>query len=207
FKINRAGLEVTLETIQKFQKKLDNMLIDSKKALLVFAGSLPKGITKEIYKKLVLSFKRENTLICIDTDIFSKEDLIEISPFVIKPNNIELSHIAKKELKTLEEIKKEAKELSKYVTHVLVSLGKNGLLYTSENQVIHAKSPDVQVKSTVGAGDTTLAGFLFAVSLNKPIEEAVSFATACGTASVLLEGTAIINKTQANEMLKLIKFE
>ena len=109
-----------------------------------------------------------------------------------------MSHIAKQELKTREEYLAFAKTLTPYVEHILVSLGAEGLLYLSTEQTLFCPAPKVLVKSTVGAGDTTLAGFITALYEGQTIDESVNFAMQCGTASVQLDGTDIINRKNIN---------
>lgn len=176
-KINRSGFSVSDEELMKLKEKLLNECSGAK-PLVVFAGSLPKGICREKYKALILSIKAVGAEVVLDNDFFTVDDLREISPFIIKPNKVELSHMKKEEIESIHDCANFARELSKSVRHVLVSLGGSGLLYVSEDRAIHASVPRVNVKSTVGAGDTTLSGFIYSVMTNKPIEEAVSFAAA-----------------------------
>lgn len=193
-KINRDGFSVNSENLDCLASKIFSVIENSKSPLIVFAGSLPKGIEKQEYKELILKFRAIGAKICIDTDIFTFEDIKELNPFVIKPNHIELSHIATQELKTREHFLAFAKTLTPYVEHILVSLGAEGLLYLSTKQTIFCPAAKVLVKSTVGAGDTTLAGFITALFEGQTIAESVNFALQCGTASVQLDGTDIINR-------------
>ncbi len=102
------------------------------------------------------------------------------------------------------EIKQYAIMLSLSVEHVIVSMGSKGIIYAGNDRIYSCSSPKVEVKSTVGAGDTTLAGFIQAFNKGQDIAECVAYATACGTASVMIEGTGIITKQNADEMRKNI---
>lgn len=205
FKINRSGFYVSKEVIDKLCEKIENEILGYNSVLIVFAGSLPKNISSKQYMDLILKFSRKNTKICIDTDVFTIEDLKKIKPFTIKPNLIELSKISNNEFNSIDEVKEYANYMTSFVEHVLVSMGDNGLIYASKGQSIYQSSPKVIVKSTVGAGDTTLAGFLAYISKDKSIEECVLFASACGTASVLLDGTDVITKQNVYDILKMIQ--
>ncbi len=205
FKINRSGFSVGENTMDALNRLIEKEIDGFDSALLIFAGSLPKNISSHQYKELIMRFRSEKTKVCIDTDVLSGKDIMEIKPYVIKPNHIELSHIAGKKLESFDEIKEYAVELSKHVEHVLVSMGADGLLYAGNGCVFNCNAPKVQVKSTIGAGDTTLAAFITALLGRKDISQCVTYATACGTASVLLEGTGIITKAEAEMMFETIK--
>ena len=82
------------------------------------------------------------------------------------------------DLRTEQSIIKFAKVLAGYVTHVLVSLGGKGLLYIGEGGGVRLIPTPVEVRSTIGAGDTTLASFLYALGLGQTPQQAAHFAAA-----------------------------
>ena len=87
------------------------------------------------------------------------------------------------------------------MTHVLVSLGGKGLLYIGGEGGVRVIPPSVNVRSTIGAGDTTLASFVYALVEGKDPREAAHFAAAAGTASVTLDGTDVVSKEMVEAML------
>ena len=93
------------------------------------------------------------------------------------------------------------------VENVLVSLGGNGLLSVSEEGVLRAVVPPVEVKSTVGAGDSLLGGFVVGTVKEMPYAERVRLAAACGTASVMLDGTAVADKAEAMAVMENVRVE
>lgn len=204
FKINRSGFHMSDAGLKKVKQQIKQNLSGCTNAVLLFAGSLPCNISVEQYKKLIHEFKSENVKICIDTDILTEDDLKKIKPFIIKPNLAELCHIAGAELKTMEEIHEYASHLAKYAEHVLVSLGARGLVYVNSQTSVHCIPPSIVVQSTVGAGDTTLAGFIAKMSTDASVLDCCKYATACGTASVLLEGTGVITKESADALFTKI---
>ncbi|MFZ2538688.1 MAG: 1-phosphofructokinase family hexose kinase [Oscillospiraceae bacterium] len=204
-KINRKGFFVTKKILDSLKEKIKAQIEDVTSTLIVFAGSLPSNVTKNQYKSLVLRFKQEGAIIALDNDIFSAQDLKEISPFLIKPNSVEIAHIFGCLEVADNEIQKYAKKLAEFTDHVLISMGSKGLLYCSSNEFITVSVPYVKVKSTVGAGDTTLAGFIAALHNNKNIEYALRFAASCGTASVSLDGTETITKEQVEAVFNQVK--
>lgn len=204
-KINRDGFSADDSAMLQMVYEVMDELVECKSPLAVFAGSLPRGSSKETYKTMIKQFcYGTNVPVAIDTDVLTERDIMDLRPFIIKPNQIELSHMAGRELKTIDEAASYAKTLTPYVNHVLVSMGAEGLLYVSKSDKFVYQPPRVEVKSTVGAGDTTLAGFIAALHNGLSIEEAVGYAGVCGTASVMLEGTAVIDADAPNRVLAMM---
>lgn len=203
FKINRDGFLMTQEAFDELcyniKVRIDG--VNGDPLLLVFAGSLPKGGTRAQYLSLIKQFSAKNVRVCIDTDILTERDILKCEPFLIKPNQIELSHIAGRPLNTHNAVLEYAKSISHAVTHLLVSMGSEGLLYVGGGETYYCNAPTVEVKSTVGAGDTTLAGFIAALIGGASTKECVAYATACGTAAVMCEGTDVITKASVDRIL------
>lgn len=203
-KINFKGFEMEMQNFASLKKRLVELLKANKNSLVVFAGSLPEKMSAENYFSLVSLCEEYGGRAALDNAFFSAEDISKIRPFIIKPNHIELAAIFG--YKSLDEkgIIDCAVTLAKNVENVLVSMGEKGLLGVCGENIFLAEPPLVEVKSTVGAGDSTLAGFCAAIKNEIPFEAALKFAAACGTASVMLDGTEAINLAQAHEMLKRV---
>lgn len=203
-KVNRAGASISVEAMRNLKKQVDHYLEGKKNALLVFAGSLPPTVTPDIYKQFILYFKRENVKIALDTSFFSLEDIMDIAPYVIKPNQVEFRQMSQADLRTEHAILRVSRSLTPCVAYVLVSLGGKGLLCSTAQGDYHVYNPMVKVRSTVGAGDTTLAGFLYALHKNMPVEEALTWAVSAGTASVTLDGTEAVTMELIQRYLPLV---
>ncbi len=194
-KINRQGCPVTRDALLNLRSKIKEEAEGAGKVLLVFSGSLPPNISKESYKALILQCKRSNIEVAIDTSVFTIEDYRELRPFVIKPNLPEFKKICNNEIRTEAIALKYCKILSEHVDHILLSLGAKGLLYCGRDDGnVRIVPPSVEVKSTVGAGDTTLAAFLSHIQSGAAPKDAAVLACAAGTASVMLDGTDIVQK-------------
>ena len=87
---------------------------------------------------------------------------------------------------------------------VLVSMAAEGALLVTADEYFHLKAPPIKTKSTVGAGDSMMAGFVTALSEKKSLKESLQFAVACGTAATMKEGTALCDRESINEILHLI---
>jgi len=192
-KINRKGCGVSVEAMRQLRQKLEDEVNGGEKTLMVFAGSLPPNVTPEAYKAFLLSFRQENVFFALDNAFFKLEDLEEIRPFVVKPNLLEFRKMSGSELRTEQSILKLARSMGGYVAHILVSLGGKGLIYAGEEGAFRYHNPPVVVKSTVGAGDTTLAAFLSALQRGESASDAAHYAAAAGSASVTLDGTDVVS--------------
>lgn len=193
-KVNRSGCPVSAKAMHKVKDRILREIEGKGRCLLTFAGSLPPNITPEAYKAFILSLKRENVEVALDSAVFHVDDMEEIRPFLIKPNLPEFRAMCGTDLRTEQSIVKFAKVLSASVTHVLVSLGGKGLLYVGEGGGARIIPSPVEVRSTIGAGDTTLASFVYALEEGESPISAAHFAAAAGTASVTLDGTDLVTK-------------
>ncbi len=206
-KINRGGSPLERSALQELKERIRTTLQEYSGVLVVFAGSLPPNMTKEDYKNLILFVKKLGAPVALDTPFFKLEDYREISPFAIKPNGRELNALMGRTLRGDSSVIKAAKQLSGFVEHVLVSLGGKGLVYAREGKAFRVKVPQVEVKSTVGAGDTTLAAFLSRLSKGEDPAAAAKYAAAAGTASVTLDGTGVVTKVMVEKMLAQVVTE
>lgn len=174
---------------------------------VVLAGSLPPGAPGDWYSQLIGALRSENrdVLIAVDT---SDEPLRQLghnldsaAPDVVKPNAFELGQLTgidgdalerKAENGELDEVVKAARELvDKRINEVLVTLGGAGACLVTAAGAWHASPPPAQVQSTVGAGDSSLAGYLLARLDGKDYAEALRHAVAYGTAAAANPGTEI----------------
>lgn len=203
-KINRKGSIVPVEAMHQLRRKLEDELQGGGKTLMVFAGSLPPNVTPEGYRSFLLSFRRENVFFALDNAFFKLEDLQEIQPFIVKPNLLEFRKMSGSDLRTEQSIVKLARSMTGYVEHTLVSLGPKGLIYAGPEGLYRLHNQPVKVKSTVGAGDTTLAAFLAALQRGLPASEAARYAVAAGSASVTLDGTDVVSPALVESFLPQI---
>jgi 1-phosphofructokinase family hexose kinase len=176
--------------------------------IAVFGGSLPENISVQDYMELILAVKNAGALIALDSDSLRLDDYRNIAPWLIKPNIHELKNIVEIKGTTITDIVDAARVLKENgIENVLVSLGGNGIACLSGSSVIHAAVPTVDVKSTVGAGDSALAGFIVGYVKDYPLEECVRLAAACGTATAMKDGTALATKESAAALLEQIKIK
>ena len=137
----------------------------------------------------MFALKEKGALLALDSRSLSVADILEISPWLVKPNEEEFSKYYGVEVKGFDDCVAQATELSlSGVENVMVSLGERGALLAADGLYI-ATPPKVETLSTIGAGDSSIAGFIAAFVQGKDSENCLKTAVAYGTAACLTEGT------------------
>lgn len=158
--------------------------------LVTLAGKLPSGIEAAELLPEIAELKCLGGKLVLDCVSFTAEDIISASPWLIKPNRDELGQIFGISADSLDSIKNGATELVRSgIENILVTLGDEGAVFVSSEVCLRAHAPRISAVSTVGAGDSSIAGFLAAYSMQKSIDECVRSAVAYGSAACMREGT------------------
>ncbi len=153
--------------------------------VVVLSGRLPVGVSIGTVKNMLTQLRKKGIKTVIDSQSFTPDDLLECRPFLIKPNQEEIASYCK-----TENFSDVAGKLHKNgIENVMVSLGKDGALLVCNDGIFTAKPPKIQAVSTIGAGDSMIAGFLSALLLKKSRKECLINAVAFGTAKCLKDGT------------------
>jgi 1-phosphofructokinase len=128
---------------------------------VVIAGSLPPGVTPDFFGKLIQRLREAGARIAVDSSGAALAAAVEVGVDLAKPNAFELSELLGRELNDFESIVSAAQELRRErVPNLVVSLGSHGALFLTNEAELIASAPAVKVVSTVGAGDSLLAGYL-----------------------------------------------
>ena len=158
--------------------------------IVSFTGSIPKGISTTAVLTMLDKLKKQGAKIVIDSRSVSLEQLEDFKPWLIKPNKDEAKHYTGIELNDIENVAKFAKELyANGVENAMISLGENGAVLACEQGVFYAKTPKIEVRSTIGAGDSTIAGFMQATANKNSQENVLRRAMAFGVSACMQEGT------------------
>ncbi len=188
-------------------------LLDLRDTYVMMGGSLPRGVPSGAYRQLVQLVQQQGAKAILDADGACLKAGITARPFAIKPNLHELRRAVGKPLRTDADILKAATALNrKGVTIVIVSLGPRGLLVVSGDgrrppEVLRAVPPAVRVRSRVGAGDSTVAGFILRHAGGQPLEDCARFATACGTAATLAPGNQLCRLSDVQRLVPRVKIK
>lgn len=173
---------------------------------IIVSGSLPPGVSPGIFKDIALIAKRKNAKLLVDTSGQALEAALEAGVYLIKPNLKEMGLLAGQE--EINEILATdfAKELIKKgkCEVVVLSMGESGVVLVNKEIVVHIHPPEVKIKSTVGAGDSLLAGIVLNLENKISLEEAVKYGVACGTAATINPGTELCTRKQADHLFQIM---
>lgn len=187
--INGMGPDIQPEDIEKLFKKLDSLTQDD---ILVISGSIPNTLPDDMYEKIMERVQNKNIKVVVDATNNLLLKVMKYKPFLIKPNNHELSEIFNVELNTQEEVIPYAKKLQDMgAQNVLISMaGKGAVCITEDGQILKSPAPKGVVVNSVGAGDSMVAGFLAGYIESNNYNEAFINGLCCGSATAFHVGLA-----------------
>lgn len=202
--LNARGPTISEDEWESFLTHL--RMLELREAYVVLGGSLPKGVPIDAYRQIIALVQRRGAKAILDADGVALREGLKAKPFAVKPNLNELRRVTGRELQTDQEVLKAAIAMNRAgVKIVMVSLGQKGVLVVSKSECLRAIPPTVNVKSTVGAGDSTVAGFVFMHAGGKHLEECVRYATASGTAATLAPGNQLCRLRDVQRLVSQIK--
>lgn len=176
--------------------------------LVVVAGSLPRGIASQWFVQLLSRLKALGVRVALDTSGDALRKGLAASPWLIKPNEEELAEARGIALNKSSELTAEARRLqAQGIEHVVVSQGANGVSWFSPNAAWHAHPPKVRVVSTVGAGDSLLAGMLHGLLEGWPAERTLAQATAIAAQAVGQVGFGITDTPQLADLEAAVRLQ
>lgn len=201
--INGMGAEISSEELEELYKKLENL---KENDILVLGGSVPTLLPSNIYEIIMAKMENKKVKIVVDATKDLLLNVLKFKPFLIKPNNHEISEIFNKELKTEEDLIAHGKKLQEMgAENVLISMAGDGaILLSSNGEVYKSPAPKGVVVNSVGAGDSMVAGFLTGyIENNGDLKKAFKMGVATGSASAFSKFLA--TKIEVENILKNIK--
>ncbi|OEE39104.1 1-phosphofructokinase [Vibrio sp. V09_P4A23P171] len=204
--INFPGVEVTPLAIEQFERTLERLAVDHD--YFVLAGSLPQGISPALCASWIEKLHSMGKKVLFDSSRDALKAGLDAKPWLIKPNDEELSQFVGRELHTPEQCQAAAAQLAeKGIENIVVSMGANGVMWLNQHQWLHAKPPRMQVVSTVGAGDTLVAGLCWGHMQQMEKTELLTFATALSALAVTQVGVGMSNRKQLETLQQQIQLQ
>ena len=199
--INARGPEVSLNDIERLMKKINKI---EKGDTLVLAGSVPSTISDDIYEKILESLDGRGVKFVVDAAGDLLLNVLKYKPFLIKPNHHELGELFGVEIRSIEDVIKYGKKLQELgARNVLVSRGKDGAALLDEKGELHtAENVDGVIVSSVGCGDSMVAGFIAGWQDRHDYSYALRLGSACGNATAF--SSSLATKAEIDEMLKIL---
>ena len=171
------------------EEVLNNIVIEND-TIVTFTGRIPVGVSKDKAKDFLKALQGRGVRIVLDSKSFTIEDIFEIKPWLIKPNQEEISDYLGCEITTLSRVLEKAAVFTEHgITNTMVTLGDKGAALLTQDDVYIATCPVISAVSTIGAGDSTIAGFLAGAYAGETAMGCLKTAVSYGTAACLTEGT------------------
>lgn len=197
--INANGPEIKREEVDALFEKLEKL---KSKDYLILAGSIPKALPDNMYEKILERLDGKGVNFVVDATGDLLKNVLKYKPFMVKPNHHELGEIFGVEITALEDIEKYAKKLQEMgAKNVLVSRGKDGAALIDEFGKVHTMgNVPGKIISSVGCGDSMVAGFVAGYVKEKDYAYALKLGSACGNATAFSSGLA--TKNEIDKMLQ-----
>ena len=204
YRFGVPGPKVKPEELEHFFKLLAGMKdVD----YVVASGSLPEGVEDDFFSKLADICKLTNARLIVDTSGEPLRKAINEGVFMIKPNLGELSMLnGVEELNDADVVTSARSIINKGGAEVIVvSMGASGASLVTKDEIFYCPSPAVRKKSTVGAGDTMVAGIVLAMSNEYSWQDVLRYGVAAGTATTMNSGTELCKKNDVDRLFSYLK--
>ncbi|MDD2978928.1 MAG: 1-phosphofructokinase [Hespellia sp.] len=187
--LNEPGPIITAKQMQQLYEKLEGYAAED--VLFVLAGSIPSGVDKHCYRKIVEMVHGKGAKILLDADGELFKVALDAGPDIIKPNRVELEEYAQFDYHASEEeLAQIAVKLhEKGIETIAISMGGEGALFVGKDYEIFCPGLRVEAHSTVGAGDAMVAALAYGVDGKLGIEEMVRTCIATSAGAVTTIGT------------------
>jgi 6-phosphofructokinase 2 len=204
--LNAAGPKITPAEIGLFFQRVRSLGRDAE--FVITSGSVPPGVNHNIYAQIITTLKGKGIRVALDSDGELLRHGCGAKPFIIKPNIHEFQRLTGvKSVEASDLLGKAHHLVEGGIEIVLISMGAKGLLGVEKDEAYWATPPQVEVVSPVGAGDSALAGFIYALTKGLSFREAMILAAAAGTASVMAPGTGLCRKKDVERIKKEVKVQ
>lgn len=199
-----AGKSPTIsrENVKELLKKFEEIKKDD---VVILSGSVPNSISKSIYADIIKLLPKDCKVILDTRGLHFVEGLKE-GVFLTKPNNHELEEFFNRKLNNIEEIIQAGKDLQALGSkNVLISLGKDGSILITEKEVYIGNAPQGKLISSVGAGDSMVAGVVYGIAKGMTLEDSYKYGIASGSSTAFSEGLTTFERM--NSLLNKIEIK
>ena len=203
-RVSVPGPAMSRKDIDGFVSKL--LRVHPRPFLWALGGSLSTGMRPSTYRDIVLALQKNGTPCILDTDDEPLRFGVEAKPFMIKPNEYEMQRLFNKKFTSVEDYLKASRVLvGKGIKIVVASLGRRGALFVTDNEAFHVLTPNVPVRSKVGAGDSLIGSFALGLYKKMSLKIAARLGVAASTSAVMTEGPRLCRREDIPKLIRRIK--
>lgn len=203
--LNEPGLTVTQDVLDGMLAALTAKLQPGD--IVVLSGSLPKGASADTYGVWTAVCGKAGARVFLDADGEALRYGLAAKPYLVKPNNHELSRLTGRTLDTVDDLLIAARDIvAQGIERVVVSMGGDGALFVSAETACRADGMQVAVGSTVGAGDSMVAALAYAAEQGLDDGATVALAVAASAANVMCSGSQAAERSAIDELLPRVTY-
>jgi len=197
------GPEISPEEQEKFLINFRNIVKEAD--IVTISGSLPRGVPIDFYGELIEISREYGKMLLLDTSGQALVKSLEYRPFMIKPNTTELEAVAGRKMDLEEEILEAARRIQQNgVQLVCVTLGAQGCIAVTGEGAFRLKAPPIETISTVGSGDSFIAGCAVSLAQGKPTEDVLKTGMACGMANTQFARTGYVSRELVDKFYNMV---
>ncbi|OOF67927.1 1-phosphofructokinase [Rodentibacter caecimuris] len=203
--LNFVGYEIDSNTWQQFVQASLNYCREFD--IVAVCGSLPRGVSAKQFADWLIQLRQNNIKVALDSSNAALTAGLSACPWLVKPNRRELEIWAGRPLNHLNEIISAAKQLkAQGIENVIISMGEQGSLWLSNSAIIQAQPPKCeQIVSTVGAGDSMVAGLIYGLVKGLPQADTLAFASAVSAFAVSQSNVGVSDINLLTPILENVK--
>ncbi|HLS53340.1 MAG TPA: 1-phosphofructokinase [Tissierellaceae bacterium] len=204
--ILEGGPLISKAEMEEFLQLYDLLIEDVD--IICASGSIPQGVSTDIYKDLIKRAKRKGKKLILDTSGAPLKAAIEMAPSIIKPNLEELEALVGNKMTEKQDIVESGKELlERGIEIVVISLGKEGVMALNDGHLYQVTVPEIRAVNPVGSGDSLVGGLAVAIGRGYDLEQSLRLAAACGTANAMEAETGKVDLKNVEALLNKIQLK
>ena len=203
--LNERGPTMDAQELERMIAKVTHAA--AKCEMVLLGGSLPPGAPTDIYRTLGEGIAKAGAKVVLDADGPPMVEGLRARPFMIKPNLDEAQRLLDRNIGTQDEAAAAARELASRAEIAIISMGKQGAMAATGDEVWKGIPPEVRVVSTIGSGDSMLAGMMFRLCEGGDLSEALALGCAAGAATAMTNGVEVGHRSDILRLADSVRVE
>jgi 1-phosphofructokinase/tagatose 6-phosphate kinase len=207
--INERGPAVSAHDLELFRDKL--LYLAKGASMCVFAGSLPRGVSPDVYAGLIRDLKKQNVTTIVDTEGEPLRLAARAEPDIISPNELEAEELVGHEFNESGDRAEAVVEMTRLgPAEAIMTVSDGCYAYVAEDggpALFRVRIEEQEARSTIGSGDAFLAGYIAARYQGRPPIECLRYGVACGAESVQHFGAGLIDPAAVDRLLGEVELE
>ena len=200
------GFTVSPEEEQAFMKAFPDIIRESD--VVTISGSLPGGVKKDIYAKMITIAKAMGKKVLLDSSGDTLKASLAAGPTLVKPNQDEIRQITEGEITSEKDLIRAGKKIHGMgISYVVISLGKEGALLICNEGVFKGHTPQVKAVNAVGCGDSMLGAFAVAFEKGYTPGQALKYAIAVASGNAMSPDTGHFDYEQCEKLFEMVTVE